>query len=210
MAELRYRWGSHPPQESPAPPRATVVALGVGLQVVESDGRQQKEGGAYLMHTLRTVAWQGDVTPELRAWARWCALQVADLWSCPEVVRRYLETGDEALRKEVVRLSEPTEERHMAMRPGGSWQAMGCAWRASHDTPKSHVHSVASQCALNANSIYRHAGFASRDEAKAKQTAHLRRLLLQRALPEPLWPLIDADERVLCDALLERQGVGCG
>jgi hypothetical protein len=35
----------------------------------------------------------------LDAWARWCALQVIDTWEAPEVVRRFLETGDETLRK---------------------------------------------------------------------------------------------------------------
>lgn len=34
----------------------------------------------------------------LRGWARWCALQVIHLWDAPDVVRRYLETGDESLR----------------------------------------------------------------------------------------------------------------
>ena len=34
----------------------------------------------------------------LREWARWCALQVIHLWDAPDVVRQYLETGDEALR----------------------------------------------------------------------------------------------------------------
>jgi hypothetical protein len=34
----------------------------------------------------------------LRQFARWCALSVAHLWEMPEVVRRYLETGDESIR----------------------------------------------------------------------------------------------------------------
>lgn len=34
----------------------------------------------------------------LRDWARWCALQVIHLWDAPDVVRQYLETGDESLR----------------------------------------------------------------------------------------------------------------
>ena len=33
-----------------------------------------------------------------RTWARWCALQVIDLWDAPEIVRCYLETGDETIR----------------------------------------------------------------------------------------------------------------
>jgi len=34
----------------------------------------------------------------LRAFARWCALSVAHLWDAPEIVRQYLETGDETIR----------------------------------------------------------------------------------------------------------------
>jgi hypothetical protein len=34
----------------------------------------------------------------LRECARWCALQVIDLWDAPPVVRDYLATGDESLR----------------------------------------------------------------------------------------------------------------
>ena len=36
--------------------------------------------------------------PEWREFARWCALQVIHLWDCPEIVRLYLETGDESIR----------------------------------------------------------------------------------------------------------------
>jgi len=35
---------------------------------------------------------------EKRYFARWCALQVIHLWNCPDVVKQYLETGDEGLR----------------------------------------------------------------------------------------------------------------
>jgi len=34
----------------------------------------------------------------LREFARWCALQVIPLWDAPDVVRQYLETGDESIR----------------------------------------------------------------------------------------------------------------
>ena len=34
----------------------------------------------------------------LRDFGRWCALQVIHLWDAPDVVRQYLETGDESLR----------------------------------------------------------------------------------------------------------------
>jgi hypothetical protein len=40
-----------------------------------------------------------DAEPLLREFARWCALQVIDLWDAPAVVHEYLEGGDESLRE---------------------------------------------------------------------------------------------------------------
>ena len=37
---------------------------------------------------------------QIRHFSRLCALDVIHLWDAPEVVRRYLETGDESLRQE--------------------------------------------------------------------------------------------------------------
>ncbi len=44
------------------------------------------------------IAGGVDVTDTLRLFARQCALDVAHLWDMPDVVRKYLETGDESLR----------------------------------------------------------------------------------------------------------------
>jgi hypothetical protein len=46
----------------------------------------------------RTILWRMDAVDVLRAFARRCALDVIHLWDAPEVVRTYLETGDETLR----------------------------------------------------------------------------------------------------------------
>jgi len=45
------------------------------------------------------ILWRVDGEPVLRAFARWCALQVADLWDAPELVIEYLATGAEKLRR---------------------------------------------------------------------------------------------------------------
>ncbi len=45
----------------------------------------------------RRALWGYDATNELRAHARWCALEVAHLWRMPASVREYLETGDESI-----------------------------------------------------------------------------------------------------------------
>jgi hypothetical protein len=46
----------------------------------------------------RVIVSRIDATPMLRAWARWCALQVIHLWNAPDIVREYLTTGDESKR----------------------------------------------------------------------------------------------------------------
>ena len=46
----------------------------------------------------RTILWRLDGEQVLREFARWCALSVIDKWDAPEIVRRYLETGDESIR----------------------------------------------------------------------------------------------------------------
>ena len=46
----------------------------------------------------RTILWRIDAADLLRAFARQCALDAAHLWEMPELVRRYLESGDESLR----------------------------------------------------------------------------------------------------------------
>ena len=45
------------------------------------------------------VAYHMDIPNELwSAWGRWCALQVIDDWDCPEIVREWVETGNEEIR----------------------------------------------------------------------------------------------------------------
>ena len=46
----------------------------------------------------RRIDWRIDGTDMLRTFARQCALDVVHLWDCPDIVRKYLETGDESLR----------------------------------------------------------------------------------------------------------------
>ncbi len=46
----------------------------------------------------REVLWLADISPILRAFGRWCAASVLHLWDAPEIVRRWIETGDNAIR----------------------------------------------------------------------------------------------------------------
>jgi hypothetical protein len=64
----------------------------------------------------------------LRDFARWCALQVIHLWDAPDIVRQYLETGDESLR-------------------AAAWAA---AWAAAKDAARSAARSAAWDAARDA------------------------------------------------------------
>lgn len=64
---------------------------------VECDGEIVRGEDKFVCRSRR-VLWVLDATAMLRAFARQCALDVAHLWEMPDVVRRYLETGDQSLR----------------------------------------------------------------------------------------------------------------
>jgi hypothetical protein len=55
-----------------------------------------------------------DALPLLRAFSRRCALGVVHFWDAPDIVRRYLETGDESLMDQAAKLATkwraPNEE----------------------------------------------------------------------------------------------------
>ena len=48
--------------------------------------------------TERSYLWGFDATDILRDYARRCALDVIHLWDAPDIVVRYLKTGDESIR----------------------------------------------------------------------------------------------------------------
>ena len=83
----------------------------------------------------------------LRDYARWCALQVIHLWDAPDIVRQYLETGDESLR-------------------AAAWAAAGDAARAAaRDAARAAARAAAGDAAWAA------AGAAARDAAGAAAAA---------------------------------------
>jgi len=56
-----------------------------------------------LASSERKILWRIDATKLLQDFARDEALRVAHLWPCPEVVMKWLKTGDESLRDEARR-----------------------------------------------------------------------------------------------------------
>ena len=70
--------------------------------------------------TRRRIDWRIDGEVVLRAFARWCAIQVIHLWNAPDVVVSYLATGDESLRDAA---------RDAAW--DAAWDARDAAWAAA-------------------------------------------------------------------------------
>jgi hypothetical protein len=81
---------------------AVSFAPGPILWEVELSGKivEHKEGDKLAASKRRYVRGGVDVSDTLRAFARRCALDVADKWDMPDIMRRYLETGEEEIRRE--------------------------------------------------------------------------------------------------------------
>lgn len=87
-----------------------------------------------LVATERTILWRIDGASVLREFARRQALSVVHLWDAPEVVRRYLETGDEALRGDAWSAALVAHVAHDAARAAAVWAATQSAARlAAHN-----------------------------------------------------------------------------
>ena len=88
----------------------------------------------------RRVGWMLDITDVLWQFARMCALDVIHLWDAPDVVVRYLKTGDETLRY-------------------AAWYAANIAWYAALYATR-HAAEYAAKYAANI------AWYAARDAAQ--------------------------------------------
>jgi hypothetical protein len=114
-------------------PGSILCRVELGGEIIESDDK--------VVATERTVIAMANVSVELRTFARWCALQVIDLWDAPEVVRQYLETGDETIRAaagdaagDAVRATARDAARDTA------WDAArAAAWAAAGDAARAAV-----------------------------------------------------------------------
>ena len=77
---------------------ALQYAPGNMLHRVELDGEIVPHEQDKVAARRRKITATIDAKPVLRAFARRVALDVIDKWAAPDVVRRYLETGDDNLR----------------------------------------------------------------------------------------------------------------
>ena len=100
--------------------------------------------------TERTYVRGAHAGDMLRHFARLCALDVVGLWDAPDVVVRYLRTGDESLRTGAwAGASADAGADAGAAAKSAAWAAAGAAWvasrAASRATPSAAARAVQSR-----------------------------------------------------------------
>ena len=125
----------------------------------------------------RVILWRLDAGDTLRAFARRAALSVIHLWDAPNVVRQYLETGDESLR----------DAAGAAARAAARDAAWNAARAAARNAARNAAKDAAWYAAWNAaraaarNAARNAAWYAARDAAWAKFDADLTALVREAA-----------------------------
>ena len=79
----------------------------------------------------RTVIQTIDATDLLLRFARMCALDVIHLWEAPDIVIRYLKTGDESLRDAARSAAWEASSASSARASGAASSAEAAAWSAA-------------------------------------------------------------------------------
>jgi hypothetical protein len=103
---------------------ALQYAPGGTLCLVEVEDVVTEQDDKFVCRRRRIVK-RIDSEPVSREFARWCALQVIELWDAPEVVRQYLTTGDESLR-------DAARDAAWAAARDAAWDAAwAAAWAAA-------------------------------------------------------------------------------
>jgi hypothetical protein len=137
---------------SRTPWQALKYARGSVLSQVFCDDIVTEQKNDKLVCRRRTIIKTLDIEDLLFEFARKQALSVVSLWSCPSVVKQYLETGDKALRSaarsaawSAARNAERNAERNAAR--SAAWSA---AWSAARNAERSAAWSAAESAAWSA------------------------------------------------------------
>jgi hypothetical protein len=97
----------------------------------------EREDETKLVCRRRTIVAAIDATDLLRGFACSCALDVIDQWDAPDVVRRYLETGDESLRLQAWDTSDAARDAAWAAARSAADAARSAAGAAAADAARS-------------------------------------------------------------------------
>jgi hypothetical protein len=149
-----------------------VCKVWLGGGVVERDDK------AVGMH--RHTLWAYDATDVLRHFARLCALDVIDLWDAPDVIRKYLEMGDEGIRnaaKNAICGATRTITWDIAWNATAWTAARDAAWTAARNAAWAATWADAWNAAWTA--ARNAASTAARDAANVAQNKRLEQMLME-------------------------------
>jgi len=139
---------------------ALKYAPGAIIHLVEIDGELVPHGDPVdkVAGRRRKIIKTIDATKLLREFARWCALRVIHLWDCPDVVRRYLETGDESMCDSVRDTAFASSQKYTL--ESDQYAAMASVWYsaspiASHSAWFSAWFSALAECGDSARDAHR-------------------------------------------------------
>ena len=152
---------------------ALYYAPGTIVYRVELSG-EIKKGEDKLVAQKRTYLSGGiDVSETLRKFARMCALNVVDMWEAPEVVIRYLKTGDKSIRAAAwaAARDEARGAARDAARTAARDEAPAAALAAARATARGAARATALAAAKD--DALDAAYTASWDEARRKQNKRL-------------------------------------
>jgi hypothetical protein len=160
---------------------ALQYAPGGTLCRVEMRGDLIEHDGNKIVARERRILWRFDATDMLRAFARQCALDVIHLWDAPQVVRDYLETGDENLR--AAAWVAARDAAWVAARDGAWVAARDAAWDGARDAARAAARDAAWAAARDAAwaAAWDGAWAAAWDGARDGQSARLDQMVAAEA-----------------------------
>ena len=118
---------------------------------VELSGEIKTGNDKYVATHRKYIGGGVDASAVMRAFARRCALDVAHLWDMPQIVRSYLETGEESIRDAAT---------------AAAWDA---AWDAATDAARDAAWDAATDAATAAATA----------AARTAQNAHFESMLME-------------------------------
>ena len=122
-----------------APEHGALTAVILGGTVVRGTGDNADKYSA-TQRTVTALLSAAETDALLREFACWCALSVAHLWDMPNIVRRYLETGDKALRDAARDVAWDAAGDAASAAARAAWSA---AWSAARSAARSAAESAA-------------------------------------------------------------------
>ena len=105
-------------------PSATLCRVTLAGTIVPHNGDKHAA-------SRRIIHWRIDASDLLHAFARRCALDVIHLWAAQEIMRQYLETGDETLRGAAWDAAREGAGKAADAARGAAW----AAWVAARGAP---------------------------------------------------------------------------